>query len=752
MILKNETQGNKVQETAALVQSLQASPRSCIAVKIDVLRARNVTQGWYDWIDTPDPYLRMRIPSSAEIVKRTKCVSNNKNPEWKEEPFVFHIDPEENNVLELTLWDEDFNADDQIGIAVCLPLDNLQLGKLEHRTLKFGEYSEVDITLEASTVSGEYADLRYSSELCDEEKEFREKRKAIVFDAMKRLLGEQAPQNMDEVPTIAVLGSGGGYRATTGFSAACRALDEMDLMDCMTYLTGLSGSAWGLSLLYSQTAGEKIDSMETQKNIREHLQWGPMWLLTPRRVMQYVKDITEKWKKGQPVSLTDFYGHCVGESLLGPKKNSVKLSDQKEKVANGAVPMPIYTALNSKRDVSAQSYAEWVEFTPYEIGMDKYGTFMKTELFGSKFFCGKLVEKFPESPLYYLQGIWGSFYAILLQRVLNQKKQINTEQDDEKQLLEQQFLSEKSNKNDSDDDDDVDDVDEGVGDVGEKKNQKDVGISLMAKLQKDVEADEELHKLDSKATKNQKTEKKEFRRKVIDYVLEKLPGLQTRSKRAGLVHNFLRGLGLDGAKEYKDGAAPQCPFERDNIKRKRMELIDAGLMFNSPYPPLLRKQRSVDLILSFDFSARESDEERPFKNIKLAEDWAKRNGLLFPPIDADEQFDRDGWKECYVFKDPTNPKCPIVLHFVLINKTYRDFVRPGVPRTTKQEQKAGDFPVFNDPDKRFSTFNLKYTHDIFDRLSGLVEFNTAINEQLIKDTMVECVQRKRTLIQGDAQD
>lgn len=65
------------------------------------------------------------------------------------------------------------------------------------------------------------------------------------------------------------------------------------------------------------------------------------------------------------------------------------------------------------------------------------------------------------------------------------------------------------------------------------------------------------------------------------------------------------------------------------------------------------------------------------QNIKLAEDWAKRNGLLFPPIDADEQFDRDGWKECYVFKDPTNPECPIILHFVLVNKTYRDFVRPG---------------------------------------------------------------------------
>lgn len=74
----------------------------------------------------------------------------------------------------------------------------------------------------------------------------------------------------------------------------------------------------GLSLLYSQTAGNTIDPKETQENIREHLQWGPMWLLTPRRVMHYVKEITEKFKKGQPVSLTDFYGHCVGESLLGP--------------------------------------------------------------------------------------------------------------------------------------------------------------------------------------------------------------------------------------------------------------------------------------------------------------------------------------------------------------------------------------------------------------------------------------------------
>ena len=49
-------------------------------------------------------------------------------------------------------------------------------------------------------------------------------------------------------------------------------------------------------------------------------------------------------------------------------------------------------------------FAEWVEYTPYEIGMAKYGTFMRSELFNSVFFCGKLVKKYPEAPLHYLQG------------------------------------------------------------------------------------------------------------------------------------------------------------------------------------------------------------------------------------------------------------------------------------------------------------------------------------------------------------
>jgi phospholipase A2 len=45
-----------------------------------------------------------------------------------------------------------------------------------------------------------------------------------------------------------------------------------------------------------------------------------------------------------------------------------------------------------------------VEFSPYEIGMPKYGTFMDAEQFGCKFFMGKLVKQYKEPPLHFLQG------------------------------------------------------------------------------------------------------------------------------------------------------------------------------------------------------------------------------------------------------------------------------------------------------------------------------------------------------------
>jgi len=55
---------------------------------------------------------------------------------------------------------------------------------------------------------------------------------------------------------------------------------------------------------------------------------------------------------------------------------------------------------------------DWVEFSPYEIGMAKYGTFMTPDLFGSKFFRGNVIKKHKENPLHFLMGM-GSFSEFL---------------------------------------------------------------------------------------------------------------------------------------------------------------------------------------------------------------------------------------------------------------------------------------------------------------------------------------------------
>lgn len=49
-------------------------------------------------------------------------------------------------------------------------------------------------------------------------------------------------------------------------------------------------------------------------------------------------------------------------------------------------------------------FSEWVEFSPFEYGIAKYGVFGKTEEFGGKFYKGSLVKKYEEPPLHFLQG------------------------------------------------------------------------------------------------------------------------------------------------------------------------------------------------------------------------------------------------------------------------------------------------------------------------------------------------------------
>jgi len=70
-----------------------------------------------------------------------------------------------------------------------------------------------------------------------------------------------------------------------------------------------------------------------------------------------------------------------------------------------------------------------------------------------------------------------------------------------------------------------------------------------------------------------------------------------------------------------------------------------------------------------------------YQELLLAEQWARKNKLKFPPIEAELQYKRHGMKEFYVFQDPQDPTCPVVIHFVLANRTFKEQIKPGIAPT-----------------------------------------------------------------------
>lgn len=56
---------------------------------------------------------------------------------------------------------------------------------------------------------------------------------------------------------------------------------------------------------------------------------------------------------------------------------------------------------------------EWLEFTPYEVGSIKYGAYIRSEDFGNEFFMGRLMKKFPEIRICFMQGIY-IYYSVML--------------------------------------------------------------------------------------------------------------------------------------------------------------------------------------------------------------------------------------------------------------------------------------------------------------------------------------------------
>uniref|UniRef100_A0A8C6W6Z7 Phospholipase A2 n=1 Tax=Nannospalax galili TaxID=1026970 RepID=A0A8C6W6Z7_NANGA len=593
--------------------------------------------------------------------------------------FTFHVNPVLSSRLQVEL-------EEKLVVLQSDPSD-----ELEAQTSKLGEMGILLSSLPLSQkeqclvvleevrlglVSSGDLDLRLGFDLCDGELEFLDKRKQVVAKALQQVIGLSEAPHCDQVPVVAVLGSGGGTRAMTSLYGSLAGLQELGLLDAVTYLSGVSGSTWCISTLYKDPFWSQVTLQGPIEHTLAQVCSSKMGALSTEQLQYYSQELRLRESSGHSVSLVDFWALLI-EYFLNREENPAKLSDQQEAVSQGQNPYPIYAGINVHTNISGEDFAEWCEFTPYEVGFPKYGAYVPTELFGSEFFMGRLMQLRPEPRICYLQGMWGSAFAASLDEI---------------------FLKTAGS-----------------------------GLNFLEWHRGSVNVTDDCSKFQLQDPTRLRTRlctpQGPFSQALLDIFTSRFTSAQN--------FNFTQGLCLHkdyvASREFmawKDTHPDAFPNELTPM-RDCLSLVDGGFAINSPFPLIIQPQRAVDLIVSFDYSL-----EAPFEVLQMTEKYCLDRGIPFPRIEVGPE-DLEDPRECYLFTKAEDPRSPIVLHFPLVNRTFRTHLAPGVERQTAEEKAFGDFDI-NGPDTPYGMMNFTYEPKEFDRLVALSRYNVLNNVVTVK--------------------
>ncbi|XP_077688667.1 cytosolic phospholipase A2 gamma-like [Eretmochelys imbricata] len=487
--------------------------------------------------------------------------------------------------------------------------------------------------MEKSQMRKDDGHFRLSQELSDGEKEATRNRKAKVLKCLESL---HIACDEDNMPNIAVLGSGGGLRAMIALQGTLVELKKQGLLDAVMYLCGVSGSTWCMSFLYQEK-----DWTEKVQILEERL---CDTLSKPSIGIQEEFTIATHAAEDELFSLTDVWASFfVCETLK--QYDKTKLSEHDDASRNGKNPYPIYAAIeaNQMDKAGENSPGTWFEFTPHEAGFAGLEAFVDTKYLGSKFEGGKLTEKREEKNICYLQGTDYTSEHCQGVPLLLQELHVHASAGEDCEGIFRhlkEFLKEENCNN---------------------SYLKCCEVSET----RDLKSCEE--------------------RMVVF---------------AELIWIFEKELG---------GHDAQSTGLTNN---KLIYLIDAGIAINSAYPLVLRPQRKVQLILSFDFSAGD-----PFETIKKTAIYCKTNHIPFPEIDPEEIKDPDHPSDCYIFR---GKDVPTVMHFPLFN-------------TINCPGKIKDFR------DKFTTFTRHYSEDDVKELLKRAKMNVSNNKEKILNEIQQIV-------------
>ncbi|XP_032337329.1 cytosolic phospholipase A2 epsilon isoform X3 [Camelus ferus] len=568
---------------------------------------------------------------------------------------------------------------------VCQPLDCLPDGQTVN--LPVSENCELHMK---STPCSQTLDVRLGFSLCQAEQEFLQKRRVVVAEALKQVLQLEEDLQVDEVPLIAIMATGGGTRSMTAMYGHLLGLQKLNILNCASYITGLSGATWTMATLYRDPDWSSKNLEPAIFEARRHVVKDKLPALYPDQLLKFREELQQRRQEGYKVTFTDFWGLLI-EACLGDERNECKLSEQRAALCQGQNPLPIYLTINVKDDVSNQDFREWCEFSPYEVGLQKYGAFIPTELFGSEFFMGRLMRRIPESRMCYMLGLWSSIFSLNLLDAWNLSH------------TSEEFFYKWTR--------------ERVHDIEDEP--------LLP----------EIPKCDANVLETTVVTPASWLSNTFRTIL-------TYRSFVSEFHNFLLGLQLhtdylqsSEFSKWKDTVLDSFPNQL-TPSVNHLCLLDTAFFVNSSYPPLLRPERKVDLIIHLNYCA--GSQTKPMKQTC---EYSTVQNIPFPKYELQEEDDK--LKECYLMENSQEPDAPTVVFFPLINDTFQKYKAPGVERSP-EELEQGQVDIYG-PKTPYATKELTYTEAAFDKLVKLSEYNILNNKDKLLEALRLAMEKKKRL-------
>jgi hypothetical protein len=176
----------------------------------------------------------------------------------------------------------------------------------------------------------------FSSSLPFLEKQFLKARDTHTAKALAKALSLNENILRDKNVRIAVGFSGGGYRSISWGSGAMKALDELGIMDATTYLGGVSGGSWLLSLwlMFGQNINTLLETLKVNLSRKFFESLRPIDVLEIS--LAYLLN-------GQKVGPIELYGIGLASPMLNNNYKN-RLSNFQGPILSGKRPLPFITA------------------------------------------------------------------------------------------------------------------------------------------------------------------------------------------------------------------------------------------------------------------------------------------------------------------------------------------------------------------------------------------------------------------------